>query len=99
MHIFPLWYLTRVDRTLALWSLVHSIGVSSATVYASSAMKITVEIVWRGFKRGRVASIGVFGVARSDAGLLPVRLTGASSGVGLSPTLSIIALFFVGPYK
>jgi hypothetical protein len=29
----------------------------------------------------------------------PGRLTGASGGVGLSPTLSIMALFFVGAYK
>jgi hypothetical protein len=28
-----------------------------------------------------------------------VRLTGASGGVGLSPTLNITALFFVGAYK
>jgi hypothetical protein len=63
VRVFLLWYLTRVDRTLALWSPVHSIGAFGATVYASSAMKIIVEIVWRGFEQGRMASIGVFGVA------------------------------------
>jgi hypothetical protein len=39
---------------------VHSIGASGATVYASSAMKITVEIVWHGFEKEYVASIGAF---------------------------------------
>jgi hypothetical protein len=47
---------------LALWSPVHSIGASGATMYASSALKITIEIMWRGFERGRMASIGVFSV-------------------------------------
>jgi hypothetical protein len=68
VRVFPLWYLTGVDRALALWSPVHSIGAFGATMYASSTMKIIVEIVWRGFERGRVASIGVFSVARPDAG-------------------------------
>jgi hypothetical protein len=55
-------------------------------------MKITVEIVWHGFKEGHVVSIGVFGAMRPDA-------RAASGGVELSSTLSITALFFVGAYK
>jgi hypothetical protein len=84
---------------LVLWSLVHSIGTSGATVYASSAMKITIEIVWRGFEKGHMASIGAFDAVRPDAGQHSVRLTGASSGVRLSPTLSITALFFEWAYQ
>jgi hypothetical protein len=46
---------------------MHSVSASDATVNASSAMKITVEIVWHGFKEGHVVSIGVFGAMRPDA--------------------------------
>jgi hypothetical protein len=67
MYVFPLWYLTVVDRMLALWSPVHPIGALGVIVYASSAMKMIVEDQRCLFKKGRVASIGAFGAMRPDA--------------------------------